>query len=214
METTPTKAYSSEVIRKSTQQPSGTELVIPNNSAGGSQLSALAVGEKTDIVPYAAYSKLLEEKTKLQREVEALQEKEKEYLESIGAKDRVYAEALSNMVPKSEYDLLLAKLEDSVPRADYEAALTISAIPKERYIELQSQLTDLELRLANSVPRIIVDEIAEYVSFLASTVLSSATPEEKERKVDGFLAFAPKKDDEVIVTAGKEGGAVPGIVSA
>lgn len=159
--------------------------ISASSSSETRQVSALqAVNVEDETVPRTLYAKLLDEKATLQREVESLRDREREYLSTIEVKERQFSETISQMVPKSEFEELRAKLADSVPRSEYEQARSISAIPRERYIELQSEITELEVKLQNSVPRMIIDEIADYVSFLVSTV-SSITDENSKLSLEG-----------------------------
>lgn len=143
-------------------------------------------------VPYSAYAHLMEEKKKLEKEIEMLQMKEGEYAEAIRSKEHQFAETIADMVPRSEYDEVRRRLEDSIPRSEYQQALTLSSIPRERFIELQARITDLEGRLENSVPRMIVDEIAEYVAYLVSTI----SLDEGDTKQDKNESKRQKQDAE------------------
>lgn len=159
--------------------------ISASSSSQTRQVSALqVVNTEDETVPRTLYEQLLNEKATLQRELESLRNKEREYLSTIDEKERQFSETISQMIPKSMFEELRAKLADSVPRSEYEQARAISAIPKERYIELQSELTELEIKLQNSVPRMIIDEIADYVSFLVSTV-SSVTDENSKLPLEG-----------------------------
>ena len=127
---------------------------------------------ENEVVPRTLYSQALEEKAALQRQVESLRNREKEFLAALEEKERELSQRISQMVPRSEFEELKGKLAESVPRSQYEEALTISAIPKERYMELHTQLGELQNKLQNSVSRALMDDLAEYVSFLVSTVSS------------------------------------------
>ena len=129
---------------------------------------------ENEAVPRTLYSQVLEEKTALQRQVESLRNREKEFLAAIEEKEREFSQRISQMVPRSEFEELKGKLAGSVPRSEYEQALTISAIPKERYMELHTQLGELQNKLQNSVSRALMDDLAEYVSFLVSTASPSS----------------------------------------
>ncbi|MDH2901050.1 MAG: hypothetical protein PXY39_08760 [archaeon] len=149
---------------------------------------------ENEVVPRTLYSQVLEEKAALQRQVETLRNREKEFLAAIEEKEREFSQRISQMVPRSEFEELKGKLAESVPRSEYEEALTISAIPKERYMELHTQLGELQNKLQNSVSRALMDDLAEYVSFLVSTVSSvgdeknAAKLSEEEQKEDGEKA--------------------------
>ncbi len=99
---------------------------------------------ENETVPRALYSQVLEEKTALQKQVDSLRNREKEFLLTLEEKEREFAERISQMVPRSQFEELRAKLADSVPRYEYDQTLQIS--------------------------RAILDDLAEYGSFLASTV--------------------------------------------
>ena len=148
-----------------------------------SQASAVETTNlENEVVPRTLYSQLLEEKAALQRQVESLRSREKEFLDAIEEKEKEFSQRISQMVPRSEFEELREKLVESVPRSEYEQALTISAIPKERYMELQTQLGELQNKLQNSVSRALMDDLAEYVSFLASTVSSISDEKTKGPK--------------------------------
>lgn len=144
---------------------------------------------ENEVVPRTLYSQVLEEKAALQRQVESLRDREREFLVAIEEKEREFSQRISQMVPRSEFEELKGKLAESVPRSEYEQALTISAIPKERYMELHNQLGELQNKLQNSVSRALIDDLAEYVSFLVSTVSSMGdeknTVEKLSQEEDG-----------------------------
>jgi hypothetical protein len=156
--------------------PNSLAVASANNS---SQIVALQSQMKEEqlqqqkMVPFSIYAQVLHEKSALQDEVKTLQAKEKEYLENLEAKERQLEETLSSMVTKSEYEQVCSRLENSVPREEYEAALLSASIPKERYAELQARVVELEMKLQNSVSVSIIDEVLEYVSFLVSTVVEA-----------------------------------------
>lgn len=113
--------------------------------------------EKEDSVSFSLYSQLLHEKTVLSEELESIRTKEKEYIATIESKNReisVIKSELSSRIPRSEYDSLKESLSKDV-------------VPIEKYIELQKEL---ERRIQNSVPSMILDEMKEYISFLVSTL--------------------------------------------
>jgi hypothetical protein len=159
-------------------KPAISQPVHSLSNTSGSQVVALQTqgkdsAEPQKMIPFSIYAQVLHEKSALQEEVKTLQTKEKEYLETLEAKERQLEETLSNMVPKTEFDQVCSRLENSVPREEYEQALVTASIPKERYAELQGRVMELEMKLQNSVPAALVDEISEYVSFLVSTVVGT-----------------------------------------
>ncbi len=164
----------SSSLLKDSRVPNSLAVSSMNNS---SQVVALQSQKKDEqqqkMVPFSVYAQVLHEKSALQDEVKALQTKEKEYLESLEAKEKQLEETLSSMIPKSEYDQVCSQLENSVSREEYEAALLSASIPKERYAELQARVMELEMKLQNSVPAAMIDEVLEYVSFLVSTVIEA-----------------------------------------
>lgn len=167
---------------KASIPPSGS-----SPSTNSSQVVTLQeVKEEEKMVPFSVYTQVLHEKSKLEDEVKALQMKEKEYLNSLEAKEKQLEDTLSSMIPRSEYEGVCSRLENSVPREEYEQALAISSIPKERYAELQARVVELEMKLQNSVPAAIIDEILEYVSFLVSTVAEKSNDQKASTVVEGI----------------------------
>jgi hypothetical protein len=150
---------------------------LPSSPSQSMPIQSQMLNEN-EVVSRALYSQLLEEKASLQRQIESLRSREKEFLAAIEEKEKEFSQRISQMVPRSEFEELKKKLADTIPRSQYEEALTFSAIPKERYMELQSQLGELQNKLQNSVSKALIDDLAEYVSFLASTVSSTIQDEE------------------------------------
>ncbi len=145
-----------------------------NASSSTQQLSVLQATKKAEsqFVARTQYEQLLEEKSKLEKEVQELREREEKYQASLQEQEKAFAQKIAEMVPMAEYEELKAQLAESVPRFEYEQLKAVSAVPKESYIELQNQLMDLEIKLQNSVPKMLIDDIADYISFLVSTVPS------------------------------------------
>jgi hypothetical protein len=172
-------------------------LSVSTSAQGQQQITSVETAKpENEAVPRALYSQLLEEKAALQRQVESLRNREREYLATIEAKEKEFSERISQMVPRSEFEGLKGKLADSASRLEYDKALTIAAIPKERYTELQTQLVDLQNKLQNSISRALLDDLAEYVSFLASTVssisdektaASKSSQEERDKESNGVV---------------------------
>lgn len=197
-----TPTTSSSLTRES-RVPNSLAVTSMNNS---SQVVALQSQMKEEqqqlqpqqqkMVPFSVYSQVLHEKSALQDEIKALQTKEKEYLESLEGKERQLEETLAGTVPKTEYEQVCSRLENSVPREEYEAALLSASIPKERYAELQARVVELEMKLQNSVPAAIIDEVLEYVSFLASTVV------ETEQKTSSYSSSANARTSALIAPSG------------
>jgi hypothetical protein len=160
---------------------------LPANTSQGSTPTQSAIQESNDdAVPRSAYSQVLEEKAALQKQIEFLRAREKEYLGAIEEKEKEFSQRLSQMVPRSEFEELKSKLANTVPRSQYDEALTISAIPKERYLEIQTQLSELQNKLQNSVSKVLMDDLAEYVSFLASTVSPTLIEDEENTEETSY----------------------------
>ncbi len=105
----------------------------------------------------------LKSNTVPKEDYEALQAK---LLQSQTAKAQLekVEEGLRNSVPKSQYDELLTKISDMVPR--------------DVYIEAEVRAAKFELQLKNTVPRNVLDDLASQVS-LISTLSSIPLDEEK-----------------------------------
>jgi hypothetical protein len=178
--TTAVSSWAKDPELKSSFSPSSSG-VSQHGRDPGMSTTTQANNDDNGAVPRSIYSQVLEEKAALQRQIELLKNREREYLVALEEKERQFSERISQMVPRSEFEELRSKLANTVPRSQYDEALAISAIPKERYLEIQAQLSQLESKLQNSVSRAIMDDLAEYVSFLASTVftpMENGNPEE------------------------------------
>jgi hypothetical protein len=161
--------------------------ILPGNLTSTQSISQ--TNNVDESVPRSIYSQLLEEKAALQRQVESLRNREREYLATLEQKEREFSERIAQMVPRSEFEELKIRLANTVPRSQYDEALAVSAIPKERYLEIQAQLGQLENKLQNTVSRALMDDLAEYVSFLASTVSTPSEYDEEKQTSEESVSY-------------------------
>lgn len=79
-------------------------------------------------------------------------------------------EKLADTVPRTDYEELRQRLEASIPRAQYEDLqnMLVNFVPKDA---AQARISELESQLANSIPRSVIDNLANEISLLAVTAI-------------------------------------------
>ena len=92
-----------------------------------------------------------------------------------------------NTVPKHEYDRVKTELSNTVPITHYDQLLDRIAnmVPREIYMTSERRILELEDNLRHSVPFNVIDEIANEVSYVS--ILAEVPP---------IVSENPKKDND------------------
>ncbi len=121
------------------------------------------------MVPKRLYDELLERSKQLESRASTMVDRS-EY-NALEAKCNELSEKLSSVPLKSEFDELRYRLSNSVPRMQYEELQKafVNLIPKETYNAAQARIAELESQLENSIPKTVLEDLANEVSFLTVT---------------------------------------------
>ena len=132
-------------------------------------LNQESIQSQEAMIPKRLYDELLERSKQLESRAGSMVERS-DY-EALEAKYTDANEKLSSMPSKSEYDELRHRLSNSVPRIQYEELQKafVNLIPKDTYNAAQARIAELESQLENSIPKSVLDNLANEVSLLIVT---------------------------------------------
>ncbi len=127
------------------------------------------IQSQESMIPKRLYDELLERSKQLESRAGSMVERS-DY-EALEAKYTDVNEKLSSMPSKSEYDEMRHRLSNSVPRIQYEELQKafVNLIPKDTYNAAQARIAELESQLENSIPKSVLDNLANEVSLLIVT---------------------------------------------
>jgi hypothetical protein len=120
-------------------------------------------------VPKRTYDQLVERMKELESHASSMVERS-DY-QSLESKYQELNQKFSLMPSKSETDELRLRLSNSVPRIQYEELqkAIVNLVPKDTYNAAQARIAELESQLENSIPKSILDNLANEISLLILT---------------------------------------------
>lgn len=128
------------------------------------------------MIPKRLYDQLLEKSKQLESHIASMVERS-DY-ENMQVQYRELCERLALLPSKTDYDDLTQRLTNSVPRAQYEELQRafVNLVPKDTYNTAQARISELESQLENSIPKSVLDNLANEISLLIVTAAIPMMP--------------------------------------
>lgn len=134
-----------------------------------SQIGQASLANPEQMIPKRLYDQMLDKNKVLESRLTSMIEKS-EY-DTLFARLRGAEEKLSLMPTLAEFEEQRRIIERSVPRVQYEELqkAILNLVPKDTYNSAQARILELETQLENSIPKSVLDNLANEVSLLVVT---------------------------------------------
>jgi len=154
-------------------------------------------------VPHELYERALSENRILHERLQFIVKETDDKSAFLESRNRELEERIAMMVSRSDYDLLRAEFENTVPKHEYDRVRTelsntvpishydqlldriANMVPREIYMASERRILELEDNLRHSVPFTVIDDIANEVSYVS--ILAEVPP---------IVSENPKKENE------------------
>ena len=159
------------------------------------------VDEKSP-VPHELYERSLSENRILHERLQIIVKETDDKTAFLESRNRELEERIAMMVSRTDYDILRAEFQNTVPKHEYDRVRTelsntvpithydqlldriANMVPREIYMTSERRILELEDKLRHSVPFAVIDELANEVSYVS--ILAEVPP---------IVSEEPKKEN-------------------
>lgn len=190
------------ISRPTIQTPPPPPTVQPQLSQPVIQKPTTPPVDEKSPVPHELYERSLSENRILHERLQIIVKETDDKTAFLESRNRELEERIAMMVSRTDYDILRAEFQNTVPKHEYDRVRTelsntvpithydqlldriANMVPREIYMTSERRILELEDKLRHSVPFAVIDELANEVSYVS--ILAEVPP---------IVSEEPKKEN-------------------